>query len=96
MSNQNEEEWVSEDPSEERLKEILSSKVIAIDLETKDTGLMEKGPGWATNDGYVTGVAISTDTFKKYYPLNQRHQCHRKYYCSWVQRVYTSKKKIRS
>ena len=70
MSNQNEEEWVSEDPSEERLKEILSSKVIAIDLETKDTGLMEKGPGWATNDGYVTGVAISTDTFKKYYPLN--------------------------
>jgi len=42
MSNQNEEEWVSEDPSEERLKEILSSKVIAIDLETKDTGLMEK------------------------------------------------------
>ncbi len=70
MSNQNKEEWVSEDPSEERLKEILSSKVIAIDLETKDTGLMEKGPGWATNDGYVTGVAISTDTFKKYYPLN--------------------------
>ena len=48
--------------------DLSSYSEIAIDLETKDTGLMEKGPGWATNDGYVTGVAISTDTFKKYYP----------------------------
>jgi hypothetical protein len=36
---------------------IKDADKIAIDLETKDPNIIEKGPGWATNDGEIIGVA---------------------------------------
>lgn len=33
-------------------------KAISLDLETYDPNLKERGPGWATRDGYILGVAI--------------------------------------
>ena len=44
-------------------------EAVAIDLETCDTNLMEMGPGWPRNDGYVIGIAISTGDFTAYYPI---------------------------
>ena len=38
---------------------IKDADKIAIDLETKDPNIIEKGPGWATNDGEIIGVAKS-------------------------------------
>ena len=45
----------------ERLPDLTNADEIAIDLETHDPGLKEKGPGWARNQGKVVGVALATD-----------------------------------
>lgn len=43
---------------------------IALDVETKDVYLKEKGPGFARGDAYVVGVAIGTeDGYRQYYPV---------------------------
>ncbi len=42
---------------------------VTIDLETCDTELMKAGPGWPTKRGYVIGIAIATDGFAGYYPI---------------------------
>jgi DNA polymerase I-like protein with 3'-5' exonuclease and polymerase domains len=52
--------------------DIKDAKRIAIDLETKDPNITEKGAGWATNDGHIIGVAIAVDGWEGYYPV--RHE----------------------
>ena len=61
-------EWL---PPQE-FKDIKDAKRIAIDLETKDPGINEKGPGWATNDGNIIGIAVAVDGWEGYYPI--RHE----------------------
>jgi len=51
---------------------IKDAEMIAIDLETRDPNIMDKGPGWATNDGEIIGVAIAVEGWKGYYPI--RHE----------------------
>lgn len=49
---------------------LSKEKLIAIDIETYDPGLIELGPGVYRGDGYILGVAISTPGgFSEYYPL---------------------------
>ena len=48
---------------------IKDADKIAIDLETKDPNIIDKGPGWATNEGEIIGVAIAVDGWKGYYPI---------------------------
>ena len=43
--------------------DLKNAKEIAIDLETKDPNIKEKGPGWPTMDGNVVGIAIAADSF---------------------------------
>ncbi len=43
---------------------------VAIDLETYDPGIKDHGPGWATGNGKVVGVAIAWDGFKGYFPID--------------------------
>jgi DNA polymerase I-like protein with 3'-5' exonuclease and polymerase domains len=53
---------------------LCQSKLIAIDVETYDPDLREKGPG-VRRDGYICGVSVATDDgFKGYYPI--RHKDH--------------------
>jgi DNA polymerase I-like protein with 3'-5' exonuclease and polymerase domains len=52
--------------------DLTNSKYIAIDLETCDPNLMELGPGWTRNDGFIVGVAVAAGDFVGYYPF--RHQ----------------------
>jgi len=61
-------EWL---PPQE-FKDIKDAKRIAIDLETKDPNIISKGPGWATNDGNIIGVAVAVDGWEGYYPI--RHE----------------------
>jgi DNA polymerase I-like protein with 3'-5' exonuclease and polymerase domains len=61
-------EWL---PPQE-FKDIKDAKRIAIDLETRDPSLIDKGPGWATNDGSIIGVAVAVDGWEGYYPI--RHE----------------------
>jgi len=44
-------------------------QTIAIDLETYDPEIKNLGGGWATNKGFVVGVAISIEGFDAYYPV---------------------------
>ena len=56
----------------EKIPNLSEAKEIAIDLETNDPGLKTIGPGWATGNGFVAGVAIAVDGWKGYFPL--RHE----------------------
>ena len=61
-------EWI---PPED-IPNLSEANEIAIDLETNDPGLKTTGPGWATGNGFVAGVAIAVDGWKGYFPL--RHE----------------------
>jgi DNA polymerase I-like protein with 3'-5' exonuclease and polymerase domains len=45
---------------------------IAIDLETRDPGLIDRGAGWARGEGHIIGVSVATDEFCGYFPI--RHE----------------------
>ena len=47
-------------------------ETLAVDLETYDPNLINRGPGWATGDGHVVGIAIASDTWSGYLPI--RHE----------------------
>jgi DNA polymerase I-like protein with 3'-5' exonuclease and polymerase domains len=52
------------------LPELSQFKEVAIDLETYDPLLMSHGPSWAfEGQGYVTGIAIATEKFAIYLPI---------------------------
>jgi len=59
-------EWVPP----ETVPDFSGAKEIAIDLETKDDGIKNGvGPGWATKQGRVIGVALAVDGWEGYYPI---------------------------
>jgi len=49
--------------------DLRSAKEVAIDLETKDPNIKNRGPGWPFMDGNIIGVAVAADGFKGYYPI---------------------------
>ncbi len=51
------------------LPDLTNAKQLAIDLETRDPNLLTKGPGWATNDGYIIGIALATEDWQGYFPV---------------------------
>ena len=53
----------------EVLPDLTNVKQLAIDLETCDPNLLNKGPGWATGDGYIIGIALATDDWQGYFPV---------------------------
>ncbi|MDH5664703.1 MAG: DNA polymerase [Nitrosopumilus sp.] len=55
------------------LPSLSSAKIIAVDTETCDPDIIEKGPGWATGNGFVAGISIGTDDgYRQYFPI--RHE----------------------
>ena len=67
LKKENKPEWTR--PSFPDVKQI---KQVAIDLETHDPEIKNLGGGWATNKGFVVGVAISFEGFDGYFPV--RHE----------------------
>jgi len=67
LFNQNEvkAEWLH--PTE--FPSMKGRDVVAIDLETCDTDLKKKGPGWPRKAGMVIGIALSSGDFTAYYPI---------------------------
>jgi DNA polymerase I-like protein with 3'-5' exonuclease and polymerase domains len=51
------------------LPDLTDEKEIAVDLETRDPNLMKRGPGWATGDGEVVGIAVATKGWSGYLPI---------------------------
>jgi len=58
-------EWTPQ----EYFPDLSNEKLVAIDLETCDTNLLTHGSGWATGNGYVTGIAVATADWEAYYPI---------------------------
>ena len=56
----------------EVLPDLSSAKEIAIDLETWDPNLRNKGAGWARKDGQIVGIAVATDGWQGYLPIRHR------------------------
>jgi DNA polymerase-1 len=48
------------------------AKELVIDVETYDPNLDDRGPGWATGDGHVVGLAVGTHDRQWYFPM--RHE----------------------
>jgi DNA polymerase I-like protein with 3'-5' exonuclease and polymerase domains len=69
--------------------DLKNAKEIAIDLETKDPNIKEKGPGWPTMDGNVVGIAIAADSFVGYYPIAHETGSNMDYkmVLDWVQEI---------
>lgn len=44
-------------------------ELLAVDLETCDPSLRERGPGWAAGDGYIVGIAIASSSWSGYLPI---------------------------
>ena len=45
---------------------------MAVDLETRDPHLRERGSGWPRKDGYIIGVAVAVENEAWYFPI--RHE----------------------
>jgi|TARA_R110000823_G_scaffold18618_2_gene58168 DNA polymerase I-like protein with 3'-5' exonuclease and polymerase domains len=60
-----ESEWTP--PSE--LPDLTGAKEIAIDLETRDPNLKERGAGWPTKNGEIIGYAVATADWSGYLPI---------------------------
>lgn len=54
------------------LPDIRQADAIALDIETKDPGLKERGSGALRKDGYIVGVSLATKDFRCYLPI--RHE----------------------
>lgn len=63
-----EKEWFM--PTE--FPDLRGAKQIAIDLETKDPDIRTHGPGWATKNGHIIGIAVATGDYSAYFPI--RHE----------------------
>jgi DNA polymerase I-like protein with 3'-5' exonuclease and polymerase domains len=58
-------EWVVP----EELKDLRGHKEIAIDLETCDPGLTERGSGNVTGRGFIVGISVAVEGWSGYYPI---------------------------
>lgn len=67
LKKDNKPEWTR--PS---FPDVTGIKQVAIDLETHDPEIKVLGGGWATNKGFVVGVAVSFEGFDGYFPV--RHE----------------------
>jgi DNA polymerase I-like protein with 3'-5' exonuclease and polymerase domains len=67
LKKDNKPEWTR--PS---FPDVKGIQQVAIDLETHDPEIKNLGGGWATNKGFVVGVAISFEGFDGYFPV--RHE----------------------
>ena len=56
----------------EILPDLSNAKIIAIDTETCDPGLKERGPGAVRGEGHIVGISVATDLGDNYY-LPFRH-----------------------
>ena len=56
-------------PPEHPFPDLTDAKEIAIDVETRDPDLKQRGPGWPTANGEVVGYAIAVPGWKGYFPV---------------------------
>ena len=50
-------------------EQLKDADEIAIDLETRDPNLKDKGPGYIRGDGEVVGISVACDGYADYFPF---------------------------
>ena len=63
-------EWVMPDT----FPDLSGYDEIAIDLETRDPGIKDTGPGYIRKHGEVVGIAVAVDGSKDTTPLLTKHR----------------------
>ena len=78
-------EWVCPD----NFPNLRGYDIIAIDLETKDLNLKEKGSGSIVGDGNIVGIAVAVDGWSGYYPIAHEGggNLDKKKVLEWIQEV---------
>ena len=61
--------WPPTEWLQPQLKTLTEYKTIAIDLETRDPGLISMGSGAVTGNGEVVGFAIAVEGWQGYFPI---------------------------
>lgn len=89
MKNKNREKLILPESSwlpPEIFPDLSQAEVIAIDLETRDPNLKERGPGWPRLDGEVAGIAVAVEGWKGYFPIAHEEggNLDRKKVLSWL------------
>ncbi len=77
--------------------DLTKEKLIAIDLETYDPDLIQKGSGWATSNGHIIGIAVATEDWQGYFPIRHvnGNNLDENLVLDWLQRqLNTSSKKV--
>ena len=79
-------EWVMP----EELKDLRGAKQIAIDLETNDPYLIERGSGNVTGNGHIAGVAVAVEGWSGYFPIQHESggNMDKKLVFSWLQDLF--------
>ena len=74
------------------LPDIFDADEIAIDVETRDPNLKQKGPGWPTGDGEVVGYAIAVSGWKCYIPVGHAGggNLDKRIVSKWLKKVFES------
>ena len=60
-------EWTPPDVFPTEL--LTSATQVAIDIETRDPNLKEKGPGFTRGDGEIVGISFACEGFEGYFPF---------------------------
>jgi DNA polymerase I-like protein with 3'-5' exonuclease and polymerase domains len=74
----------------EELKNLLGAKQIAIDLETNDPHLTERGSGNVTGKGHIAGVAVAVEGWSGYFPIQHElgGNMDKKLVLEWLQDLF--------
>ena len=79
-------EWVVP----EELKDLQGHKEIAVDLETCDPELTERGSGNVVGRGYIVGVSVAVEGWSAYYPIAHEGggNMDKKLVLNWLQNLF--------
>jgi DNA polymerase I-like protein with 3'-5' exonuclease and polymerase domains len=79
-------EWVVP----EELKDLRGHKEIAIDLETCDPDLTERGSGNVTGRGFIVGISVAVEGWSGYYPISHQGggNMDKKLVLNWLQNLF--------
>lgn len=53
----------------DRFPNFEHSRIISVDLETRDPRIITHGPGWCRDDGHVAGIGIGDENCAYYFPI---------------------------
>ncbi len=78
----------------DRFPNFENSRIISVDLETRDPRIITHGPGWCRDDGHVAGIGIGDENSAYYFPIGHErgNNMDKAVVVDWVRRVLSNPK----